>query len=857
MEVFREHPSLYIYDPGRKHIKGVMECDVYNMTSDLKFGTASEMEFSVNKYYYDDMEYCWKKNPYYDFILEHNIVCTSDTAPKYHFRNYEIDSCSISPNQTDRFANSEGTSTHPLSFDVVLDGCNLQSETLLFDIGSYSGYEWHTFSHIDDNGGIVEDTAYPHNIVCKEFIPVTCGDVLALGSRFADAPTLDDSDNQLKRDGEPVYKYRIAYYQSDDVSSFVKVEECVYFNPVGRLRFRESDCPFGTITGAPEEEPVKSGFIRIECYSDYIGYVGSGEFRYFVPGENVIRIYSGERRCSNYPTYVNGDNYTSERWWVIDAISEECESLNARKTVSLKSYDYTLSRKLFSVSEGICPLFVSDDLVNLVQSSSFIVDYADGTAYRMSQRMNRGIINQILDYLPEWSMGSIPGALTHKYRALSKVDNGNIFSFLIDTVQSTYNCFIVFDTENLKIHILQASDIFSYGSDSVLGWHNMLKSLTVDNEDSKYVTSLKAIFSDSTYGLGIVNPQGNNSVYNFEHIKNELNLVVDPNHKNDSGVPYTLKNRVEVYQQRIDGLFNGTYPESKFNINGTLYTYTKLCERFVNVTQECVSQGTTVHDKLLSYQQVADRINVFLGTREGSTFTGIPDAPMSLNDLNSFNTAEKRKNKFYSVQLYFKLLSSAEAYWGAQEKYGLILKEKRLIKKQLQWVARRLSVSPRIIADAIRRGESPVFTVKEAEYLSNYIIEGEWKNDYVSFSEQYDSKDIIDTLEDAYKNLVDDLSRYCRPIYNYEVQTSNIFEDPELSQAVEDIFLGNYVNIDNNGNWIKPVLLGVHIDYDNKDNGSLSLSTDYKRKPLEIRFSDMFATIQQTSVVTPEYTFDS
>ena len=135
-------------------------------------------------------------------------------------------------------------------------------------------------------------------------------------------------------------------------------------------------------------------------------------------------------------------------------------------------------------------------------------------------------------------------------------------------------------------------------------------------------------------------------------------------------------------------------------------------------------------------------------------------------------------------------------------------------------------------------------------------MKGEWKNENVVFKTQYEANDIIDTLNTAYENLKSDMQLYCKPNYDFELKTVDILSDPELSQAVDDIFLGNYLNIDDHGHWIKPVLLEVRVDYDNKGNGSLSMSTDYKRKPLEIRFGDMFKTIQQTSVTTPTYTFD-
>ena len=40
------------------------------------------------------------------------------------------------------------------------------------------------------------------------------------------------------------------------------------------------------------------------------------------------------------------------------------------------------------------------------------------------------------------------------------VDNANIYTYLMNTVQSKYQCYIVFDTENLYINILCTFDYF-------------------------------------------------------------------------------------------------------------------------------------------------------------------------------------------------------------------------------------------------------------------------------------------------------------------------------------------------------------------------------------------------------------
>lgn len=878
MEIFREQPDLFVYDIGRNKLEGIIGAEAYNMSLDLKFATASEMKFTINKYYYDETDYTWKESPYYKLLTEHKIIATNDTAVKYKFRrNYLmcpefIDDYTIPyihNTQDDRFITGE--SSHASTFNVRMNQCELQGETLLFDIGTDSGYTWKSFSKIDNNGGLIQvspdgagSSAFQHNLTCPDFIPVSSGDIIALTSRVKNAPEYEDMSNTAYVDGYELFKYSISYYKYNDSSSFIKKVEHGYFNPVGRIRIKDGD--FNTadeING--EEETLTSGFIRIEIYSEYAHDTSGGEHVYIYPAYGYIQVYSGERRCVSFDTQSSGTNNekrVNERWWVVDSVESENTYDNAKKTVTLKSYEYTLSRKLFSLDEGINPLYIPDSLVNVVQSKDMIVDYRNGTRYKTPQRMNRGIINQLLDYIPEWSVGSISGALACKYRKVSAVDNGNIYSFLTNTIQSTYNCYVIFDSDKREIHFLSSEDVFSYGSKSVLGWQNVLKSVTIENEDSNYVTALKGSFSDATYGLGLVNPQGNNSIYNFDHIKDGLNFVVDPGHTNGQGVPYTLKNRIEVYKDRINSLLNGTYPKPEwqssagFIVNGKIYTYPELYRLFVNLTLECTKLQTKVQEKLYDYHEIVDKINVHIGANGNGEYS-LSDAPLSVADIDSPSGTSGKTAAYYSMDLYRKLRDAAKTYWDTYNKFKNRVWQKNQAYKHMQWVARRLSVIPSVVAKAIANGESPVFTEKEALYLNNYIIEGEWKNSNMSFSETYTADDIINTLKDAYNNMVADLALYSKPIYSFKIGAIDIFGDPDLSETAADIYMGNYINIDNNGQWVQPVLLEVHVDFADRSNGSLSLSTDYKRKPLDIRFSDMFKTIQQTNVTTPQYTFDN
>lgn len=141
--------------------------------------------------------------------------------------------------------------------------------------------------------------------------------------------------------------------------------------------------------------------------------------------------------------------------------------------------------------------------------------------------------------------------------------------------------------------------------------------------------------------------------------------------------------------------------------------------------------------------------------------------------------------------------------------------------------------------------------------MARYIYEGTWTNDKVIFSEEYSPTDIVNTLVDfmdTAKNEMDTL--YSKPQYEFDVDFADLPKHSLLGKACEALHLGNALTIDDGEEQVNPILLQLKLSYGSGDNAEMGFSTNYKRKPLETRFSDMFATINQVSVTSPQYTYE-
>lgn len=845
MQINKTPPDLYIYTPDKRTMYG-MVVQPQELSVDYNFNVASKMSFKVNKFIYDTDNYSWIKNPCYDALSQNMLIASTDNTPKCQFKGKTEVSYGIGT-QVERDPNATG-----LGYSTVLTNAVLQDETELFDIGSSAGYAWQYYCYINDDGSFVDcsgNDTYYNRIACKEFFPVKVGDIISMGSK------VDSTTKLFGVSGNTHYSYRVHYYSSAAAINHVSASSFALYSPVGRVRVKEG--VFGT--------DVTTGYIRIEAIS-HQATLTSNKWYSTSPKANYVKIYSGERRCSS----VNGSNTQTtvqlpERWWVIEDIEECNDFINSTKTITLYSYEYILSKKSFSIGQATLPLYIPESISDLVNSDSFVIDSVNSTNYTGKQRMYRGLINQLLDYIPDWSVGYITPDIITRYRSIDDVDNGNVYSFLMNTVQSLYKCYILFNTEDKTINLISQDDVIGIKSNTILTWSNAIKSLTVTNSDTKYATAMRVHTSEDEYGIGLVNPTGNNMIYNFNNVKENLDFVADDTHYKDADETevYTLKEVVELYEQSIKDVISGV------NTWGYADSYRTNARELIETTQKYTELETKLSQLLTEYVSIADTINIYLqddyepnAVPTDIIITDTPRTPAQMKDEKHYAPQSGYSN-YHSKSLYNKLYSAAEAYWECQYNIDTLTIQKNATQNALKYIALMHSLNYKTLKVEYDKCSSngtpyyPIFTPKEALALSYYIYEADWTDDNAVFSEQYSVSDIMNTLIDVYNNAKQELDDiYSTPTYEFDLEVANVFAIPEMQPAIDNLYLGNSLSIINKDCWVYPVLLSVHIEYENLDNCSMQLSTDYKRKPLEMRFSDLFGTIEQVSVEVPAFTFD-
>ena len=377
----QETPDMVLYRQNKKTSLGYVK-NVHNWTADYNFGTASEMSFEVPKKVYDTRTNSWIDNPNYDNLKPDMLLYLNDSTEYFKFTGESY--------YADYLYNLKGGGTrkdYELSFDVntAINNFNIKNETMLFDIGTTYGYEWVWGGTIND--GVFEDYSesldlYKQNwyayqyLACKSFIPVHKGDVIS--TKCFNGDTLR-------------YSFKIHYYKEANADSWLKSDDNYYYEkskkPCRRcvdFTVRDSDGNIENNTNTIDE-----GYIRISLVCSQATY-SDNTYRTYIPNASWVQIFSGERLCTHFETNKNKNYGIRNVWWVITNTEEINDNgSNVVLKVTAQSYEITLSKRAFSLSNSTLPLFVPDHINDLVTSDNWYYDCYGNTRHK--QKFVRGM----------------------------------------------------------------------------------------------------------------------------------------------------------------------------------------------------------------------------------------------------------------------------------------------------------------------------------------------------------------------------------------------------------------------------------------------------------------------------------
>ena len=353
------------------------------------------------------------------------------------------------------------------------------------------------------------------------------------------------------------------------------------------------------------------------------------------------------------------------------------------------------------------------------------------------------LLHRVLNVAPSWSVGHVDATLANKQRTVSEEDI-DVYSFLTGDVSEAFNCLFIFDTFNMTV---SAYDLDNYGDDTniYVSMDNLTQSMTETVDENSIITCYRVNGGDGIY-INEVNPNSTNKIYNFEYYLPEMEE--------------SIQNKVKAYNEKYQSL-KPQYEEIMKRLGDQIGVIQDLKTRLPDSldSKDWTKYGLEFLDsKVKSFKNIDD-VYCAQGMNKPNSFN-YNLYQQNLKDLNSV-TSEYNKRK-------------AEVD-SATDVYNSIIAERNAVQSQLDM--------------------NKWFTKDEWKSLDSYVVEETYSNDNYITTDNTTDTERFDIERQLFDVAWKDLSKKCRPQYQYSSTLSNVLTIPQFKGFLKYFQLGNFIRM--------------------------------------------------------------
>lgn len=383
------------------------------------------------------------------------------------------------------------------------------------------------------------------------------------------------------------------------------------------------------------------------------------------------------------------------------------------------------------------------------------------------------LLNRVLNVAPSWSVGHVDASLANKQRSFDE-DDVDVYSFLTGDVSEAFNCLFIFDTFNQTV---SAYDLDNYGEDTniFISMDNLAQSMTETIDENSIITCYRVNGGDGIY-INEVNPNSTNKIYNFEYYLPEMEE--------------SIQNKVKSYNEKYQSL-KPQYEEIMKRLGDQIGVIQELETRLPDDlnSKDWTKYGLDFLDsKVKSFKNI-DEVYCAQGMNKPDSFN-YNLYQQNLEDLNNV-TAEYNKRK-----------SEVDS---ATDVYNSIISERNAVQSQLdmdKW-----------------------FTKDEWKTLDSYVVEETYSNDNYITTDNTTDTERFDIERQLYDVAWKDLSKKCRPQYQYTSTLSNVLTIPQFKGFLKYFQLGNFIRMATDYDTvIKLRLISFTVDYNDTSKIDVTFS---------------------------------
>lgn len=383
------------------------------------------------------------------------------------------------------------------------------------------------------------------------------------------------------------------------------------------------------------------------------------------------------------------------------------------------------------------------------------------------------LLHRVLNVTPNWSVGHVDNSLANKQRSFDE-DDIDVYSFLTGDVSEAFNCLFIFDTFNQTV---SAYDLDNYGEDTniYVSMDNIAQSMTESIDENSIITCYRVNGGDGIY-INEVNPNSTNKIYNFEYYLPEMEE--------------SIQNKVKAYNEKYQSL-KPQYEEIMKRLGDQIGVIQELETRLPDSldSKDWTKYGLDFLDsKVKSFKNI-DEVYCAQGMNKPDSFN-YNLYQQNLEDLNNV-TAEYNKRK-----------SEVDS---ATEVYNSIIAERNAVQSQLdmdKW-----------------------FTKDEWKTLDSYVVEETYSNDNYITTDNTTDTERFDIERQLFDVAWKDLSKKCRPQYQYSSTLSSVLTIPQFKGFLKYFQLGNFIRMATDYDTvIKLRLISFTVDYNDTSKIDVTFS---------------------------------
>lgn len=368
--------------------------------------------------------------------------------------------------------------------------------------------------------------------------------------------------------------------------------------------------------------------------------------------------------------------------------------------------------------------------------------------------------------IPGWKVGNIEPALLTRWRTLS-IRKQNLYALLTNDLASAYECLFIFDNQNFTINIVDISREFKATSIFV-SHQNLIKHSNVKTMTESIVTALHV--RGGNMDIMGVNPSGGDVIYNVDYYKSRMSEG--------------LRTALAAYEAKFANL----QP-----------TYANMLTQLRNQNQQLATLRNNPPQYEVTFQAtVNETVNI------------IP-ALDNASGLNQLEALRRALEGVRAVRIEHGNIPYTDVNVRIAQIDPMITAQRNAIAVLEGQIASTTEQLRNIVAQ-LRMADN--FTDEQWVELNRYFIYDVFQEDSLIWTDIMSQHERQDVQQELFGLGVRTLMRASHPKFEIEIDAVNFLALPEFKHFTEQFELGTTFTLDLDDYIVKPLLLGVDINFE-------------------------------------------